>query len=125
MGSRGKPQATKIPAQLKTDDSFIPSGLAEYAAALHSIERELRAVQEKMESLRYALLSQNSGPTDLFALLAENARQFLTVEELAEALKVDRRTIYGLRGKGLPFYKVGKELRFDPLRVAEWLKKKH
>lgn len=118
------PQVVKAPLSPKDKDLPAASGLAECAVELHSIESDLKALQERLEALRYALLTQDNGATDLFALLAGNARRFLTVEELAEVLQVDRRTIYGLRSKGLPFHRVGKELRFDPLEVAEWLKKR-
>ncbi|MBI3757305.1 MAG: helix-turn-helix domain-containing protein [Deltaproteobacteria bacterium] len=46
------------------------------------------------------------------------------MDELAGIFKVDRRTVYGLRSQGLPSRRVGKELRFDPLEVAAWLKKR-
>lgn len=92
--------------------------------ALHVIERDLKMITERVGALRYAFLAQDTGPTDLFALLSRNACQFLTVQELATILKVDRRTVYGLRSQGLPSHKVGKELRFDPLEVASWLKKR-
>lgn len=117
-------QVIKAPLPPKARELPAASGLAECAVELHSIEQGLKALQEKVEALRYALLTQDHGATDLFALLAGNVRRFLTVEELAEVLQVDRRTVYGLRSKGLPFHRVGKELRFDPLEVADWLKKR-
>ncbi len=93
-----------------------------YALALQAVENDLKALAEKVEALRYTILTQNHVPPDLFALLAHHGCQFLTAEELAALFKVDRRTIYSLRGRGLPPFRVGKELRFDPLAVAEWLK---
>lgn len=122
MGSKssGQKQVTRIPTQPKAGGFF---GRAEYAAALHSAERDLKVIQEKLEALRYSLIAQDNGPTDLFTLLGGNACHFLSVEELAQILKVDSRTIYGLRSKGLTAHRVGKELRFDPLEVADWLRK--
>ena len=99
------------------------SSPADYAVALHAIERELKAVLENVEALRYTILTQD-GPKNLFALLAQNSNEFLTVEEMARLLKVRDRVIYGLPKQGLPVHKVGKELRFDPLEVAAWLKKR-
>lgn len=118
------PQIIKAALPAKDKDLPAASGPAEYAVELQSIESDLKALQERLEALRYALLTQDHEATDLFALLAGNSRQFLTVEELAGVLQVDRRTVYGMRSKGLPFHRVGKELRFDPLEVADWLKKK-
>lgn len=96
----------------------------EYAVVLHTIEQDLKALTEKVEAMRYALLRQASDPHDLFAVLAAQSPQFLRVEELGEVLQVDRRTVYGLRRQGLPSHRVGKELRFDPLEVAAWLKQR-
>ena len=96
----------------------------DFPVALHAIEQDLKAITEKVESLRYALLSQDKGPKDVFTLLSSGSHQFSTVQELATTLKVDRRTIYGLRNQGLPSHRVGRELRFDPLEVAGWLKKR-
>jgi excisionase family DNA binding protein len=101
-----------------------PTGHEDYAVTLYSIERELKAVLEKVEGLKYSILSRDTGPEDLFASLAHDVKQFFTVDELAGIFKVDRRTVYGLRSQGLPSRRVGKELRFDPLEVAAWLKKK-
>ncbi len=105
-------------------DQKLPSH-ADYAVTLHAIERDLKAITEKVESLRYTLLAKDNGPNDLFTILSGNTCQFLTVQELSRILKVDRRTVYGLRNQGLPSHRVGKELRFDPLEVAGWLKTRH
>jgi excisionase family DNA binding protein len=92
--------------------------------ALHAIERKLKDITEEVQALRYSLLAQDNAPKDTFALLAQDSNQFLTVEEMARLLNVKDRIIYGLPKQGLPAHKVGKELRFDPLEVAEWLKKR-
>ena len=47
---------------------------------------------------------------------------FLTVEDVAEMLQVTRTTIYNLKKKGLPFIKLGKNIRFDEEAVVEWVK---
>ena len=48
--------------------------------------------------------------------------KFLTVEDVAEMLQVTRTTIYNLKKKGLPFIKLGKNIRFDQEEVVEWVK---
>lgn len=48
--------------------------------------------------------------------------KFLTVEDVAEMLQVTRTTIYNLKKKGLPFIKLGKNIRFDQDVVVEWVK---
>lgn len=121
---RKKAPEAKAPLLPKAKDLPAVSDPAGYAVELHSIERDLKAMQEKLEALRYSLFTRDNGSTDLLALLAGNTHRFLTVEELAEILKVGRRTIYGMRSKGLPSHRVGKELRFDPLEIADWLKKR-
>ena len=48
--------------------------------------------------------------------------KFLTVEDVAEMLQVTRTTIYNLKKKGLPFIKLGKNIRFDQDEVVKWVK---
>jgi excisionase family DNA binding protein len=48
--------------------------------------------------------------------------KFLTIEDLAEMLQVTRTTIYNLKNKGLPFIKLGRNIRFDQDEVIEWIK---
>jgi excisionase family DNA binding protein len=48
--------------------------------------------------------------------------KFLTIEDLAEMLQVTRTTIYNLKKKGLPFIKLGRNIRFDRDEVIEWVK---
>lgn len=48
--------------------------------------------------------------------------KFLTVEDVAEMLQVTRTTIYNLKKKGLPFIKLGKNIRFDQDEVVEWVR---
>ncbi|MDD6310950.1 MAG: helix-turn-helix domain-containing protein [Firmicutes bacterium] len=48
--------------------------------------------------------------------------KFLTVEDVADMLQVTRTTIYNLKKKGLPFIKLGKNIRFDEEAVVEWVK---
>ena len=50
--------------------------------------------------------------------------KFLTIEDLAEMLQVTRTTIYNLKNKGLPFLKIGKNIRFDQNEVIDWIKKR-
>lgn len=48
--------------------------------------------------------------------------KFLTVEDVAEMLQVTRTTIYNLKKKGLPFIKLGKNIRFDENEVVQWVR---
>ncbi len=48
--------------------------------------------------------------------------KFLTIEDVAEMLQVTRTTIYNLKKKGLPFIKLGKNIRFDQEEVVNWVK---
>lgn len=49
------------------------------------------------------------------------ADEILTREELAKLLKVTERTIDRLRKEGLPWYRVGANVRFDKEKVLKWL----
>ena len=48
--------------------------------------------------------------------------KFLTIEQVAEMLQVTRTTIYNLKKQGLPFFKLGKNIRFDREEVIDWVK---
>lgn len=48
--------------------------------------------------------------------------KFLTVEDVAEMLQVTRTTIYNLKKQGLPFIKLGKNIRFDENDVVDWVR---
>ena len=48
--------------------------------------------------------------------------KFLTVEDVAEMLQVTRTTIYNLKKQGLPFIKLGKNIRFDQDEVIDWVR---
>ena len=52
-------------------------------------------------------------------------KEFLTIDELAARLKVDKSWLYSrtrLKGKdAIPCVRVGKYLRFDELAVMSWL----
>jgi excisionase family DNA binding protein len=52
-----------------------------------------------------------------------NAEEFLSPEELADLLKVSRRTVYywRARGTGPPTHKVGGALRYRRSDVEAWL----
>lgn len=47
--------------------------------------------------------------------------EILTKGELAKLLKVTERTIDNLRKEGMPYFKVGNNVRFDKVKVFEWL----
>ena len=48
--------------------------------------------------------------------------KFLTVEDVAEMLQVTRTMIYNLKKQGLPFIKLGKNIRFDQDDVVDWVR---
>jgi len=50
--------------------------------------------------------------------------KFLTIEQVAEMLQVTRATIYKLQKKGLPFIKLGRNVRYDKDDVIDWAKSK-
>jgi excisionase family DNA binding protein len=50
--------------------------------------------------------------------------KFLTIEQVAEMLQVTKMTIYNFQKKGLPFIKLGKNVRFDKDDVIEWVNSK-
>jgi len=49
--------------------------------------------------------------------------KFLTVEDVADMLQVTRTTVYNLKKKGLPFIKIGKNIRFSQEEVINWVMK--
>ena len=51
-------------------------------------------------------------------------KKLLTTNELAELMKVTTQSIYNWRKQGMPFYKIGKSVRFDLEEIREWLKTK-
>lgn len=48
--------------------------------------------------------------------------KFLTVDDVANMLQVARSTIYNLKKQGMPFIKLGKNIRFDQEEVINWVK---
>ena len=56
---------------------------------------------------------------------ASSLRTLLTLEEIAECLKVSRDTIYRMAQKSkIPAIKVGGQWRFDGEEISKWLGKK-
>ena len=49
------------------------------------------------------------------------AKQYLTMKELLEQLKLSRATIDAWRKEGLPYTKMGRSLRFDEDAVMDWI----
>ena len=47
--------------------------------------------------------------------------KFLTIEDVADMLQVTRTTIYNLKKNGLPFIKLGKNIRFNQEEVVDWV----
>ena len=51
--------------------------------------------------------------------------EFLTLQEVADYLRVTTKTIYRLLGKGkIPAIKVGRQWRFDKSAIDKWIKRK-
>jgi excisionase family DNA binding protein len=50
------------------------------------------------------------------------AKEFLTLEELSQLLKISRTTIDRWRKEGMPFIKMGRGVRFDQDAVMKWIK---
>ncbi len=48
--------------------------------------------------------------------------KFLTIDDVSEMLQVTRSTVYNLKKKGLPFIKLGKNIRFDQDEVISWVR---
>jgi excisionase family DNA binding protein len=52
-------------------------------------------------------------------------KQYLTPKELAGMLRVDITTVYGWTSdRVIPYIKIGRLVRFDPVKIANWLKQK-
>jgi excisionase family DNA binding protein len=51
----------------------------------------------------------------------KQVKEYITIEELTEKLKVSRQTIYLWRKEGLPFIKINRSVRFDLDAVNEWI----
>lgn len=51
-------------------------------------------------------------------------KKLLTVEDAAELLSLDLKTLYRMRykGTGPPAYRIGKYLRYDPDELEAWVK---
>jgi len=48
--------------------------------------------------------------------------KFLTIEDVSEMLQVTRTTVYNLKKQGMPFIKLGKNIRFDQKEVVDWVR---
>ena len=46
---------------------------------------------------------------------------YMTIEDVAEMLKVARSTVYKFKDMGLPFIKIGKTIRFKDAEVVQWV----
>ena len=55
----------------------------------------------------------------------QKEKGLLTTEDLMDFFNVTRNTIYNWRSEGLPFIKIGRNIRFDPNDVVEWAEKKN
>jgi len=59
------------------------------------------------------------------AVVRTNQAQVLTVNELADFLRIHRSTVYRLlKNKSLPAFRVGSDWRFNSETVNEWMNRK-
>jgi len=69
-------------------------------------------------------MSEEIRPAD-FAEQIERIPHALTVREMTEFLQVSDQTIYRMIGEHtVPFFLVRGSYRFDPKKIAEWLRKR-
>ena len=47
--------------------------------------------------------------------------EILTIEEVAKFLKLSEPTIYRLKNTGLPYFKIGRNVRFKKKDILDWL----
>ena len=50
-------------------------------------------------------------------------KEYITLIELAQMLKISRATIDRWRKEGMPYYKIGNGVRFLESEVNEWIQK--
>jgi excisionase family DNA binding protein len=94
-------------------DPSSPSGLAALSELAAAADAGRRVTVET---------SEDSWTVGRHAFLPTEAPDVLTVEEVAELLKVEREAIEGLAAAGeLPGRRVGDEWRFARSAVLEWL----
>jgi len=54
-----------------------------------------------------------------------NLKKYLSPQELAYVVGVDITTVYGWTSdRQIPFIKIGRLVRFDPLKIEKWLKER-
>ncbi len=46
---------------------------------------------------------------------------YMTIEDVADMLKVARSTVYKFKNMGMPFIKIGKTIRFKDADVVQWV----
>ena len=46
---------------------------------------------------------------------------YMTIEDVAEMLKIARSTVYKFKDMGMPFIKIGKTIRFKDDEVIKWV----
>lgn len=49
-------------------------------------------------------------------------KNYITVQELSEMLKVTTQTVFNWRKEGMPCEKFGKIIRFEEDKVLDWLR---
>lgn len=46
---------------------------------------------------------------------------YMTIEDVADMLKIARSTVYKFKDMGMPFIKIGKTIRFKDDEVIKWV----
>ena len=46
---------------------------------------------------------------------------YMTIEDVADMLKVARSTVYKFKNMGMPFIKIGNTIRFKDTDVVQWV----
>src|ERR1017187_5477295 len=65
-----------------------------------------------------------SEPGDVFERLAA-CQGFLTARDVAKMLSISKKTVYSYVSRNMiPHYKIEANVRFRPLELAEWLRKR-
>ena len=62
--------------------------------------------------------------TSVFSKVEKNF-SFITMESILEELDVSYSTLKRMMNEGLPHYKRGKKLYFNPTKVQDWFDKKY
>ncbi|MBI2026399.1 MAG: helix-turn-helix domain-containing protein [Deltaproteobacteria bacterium] len=52
-------------------------------------------------------------------------KKYMTIDELSQYLSIKKPTLYAkIRTKGIPYYKIGRLIRFDQKEIDTWVQEK-